>query len=208
MLQQANNRIGNVVDLIRNLASQTNLLALNATIEAARAGEAGRGFAVVAAEVKSLAAATNSATETIRDGIGEVVSAGRAIENAIHELGQTMQAAAGERPHRRRAPSPNRASAIRSIAEQAASSSSSGVDVIAHNATLVEGLAGEAAALARQTRRAHQGDLGADVGARALDRRFPRPGRALACRASAHIDTPGLIDRITSRHVTPPRRAC
>ena len=38
--------IGEVVNLIRNIAGQTNLLALNATIEAARAGEAGRGFAV------------------------------------------------------------------------------------------------------------------------------------------------------------------
>ena len=48
-------------------------------IEAARAGEAGKGFAVVAAEVKSLATATNNATQTIRQGVGEVVDAGRAI---------------------------------------------------------------------------------------------------------------------------------
>ena len=64
-MSQAAARIGEVIDLINDIAVQTNLLALNATIEAARAGEAGKGFAVVATEVKSLAIQTATATEEL-----------------------------------------------------------------------------------------------------------------------------------------------
>lgn len=58
-------QIGNIVQVISDIAGQTNLLALNAAIEAARAGENGRGFAVVAGEVKKLADQSQQAAQSI-----------------------------------------------------------------------------------------------------------------------------------------------
>jgi methyl-accepting chemotaxis protein len=91
-LRESSAAIGNVVNLIAQIARQTTLLALNSTIEAARAGAAGRGFAVVATEVKALAVQTQSATEEITKKIDALQRDAAGSADAVHRISQAIEA--------------------------------------------------------------------------------------------------------------------
>ncbi|MBI1275607.1 HAMP domain-containing protein [bacterium] len=94
-LAEASQAIGDIVQLIQDIANQINLLALNATIESARAGEYGKGFAVVASEVKNLAQQTTKATEDVAaqieriQGVAtDVVGSMDKIKTSINQVSQ------------------------------------------------------------------------------------------------------------------------
>ncbi|CAN5893198.1 hypothetical protein BH11MYX2_BH11MYX2_38940 [soil metagenome] len=90
-LAESSKRIGNIVEVIRQISEQTSMLALNASIEAAHAGEQGRCFAVVADEVSSLARRVGQSAKDIEALIQTVKEQTQAaiasMEHGTREVG-------------------------------------------------------------------------------------------------------------------------
>ena len=101
-LSEKNQQIGNIVDIIDEIADKSDLLALNAAIEGAKAGEAGKGFSVVAVEMRSLAENVVESTKEIKEIINEIQRASQASVLATEgqmkttEEGATLAGKTGE----------------------------------------------------------------------------------------------------------------
>lgn len=100
-LGESSQEIGNIVQLINDIADRTSILALNASIQAAMAGDAGRGFAVVAEEVQRLAERSTDATKQIDTLIkniqAEINEAGSSMEESIQRVVEGSRLADGAR---------------------------------------------------------------------------------------------------------------
>lgn len=142
--------IGNVMNVINDIADQTNLLALNAAIEAARAGDAGRGFAVVADEVRKLAEKTMAATREVGEAVTAIQTETRgsieAMAQADGDVAQSAELARKARGALEEILTLTRESSdkVRNIAT-AAEQQSAASEQIARSATEIDSIAGETA---------------------------------------------------------------
>lgn len=99
-------RVGDFLDVIKDVVEQTNLLSLNASIIAAQAGVHGKSFAVVAEEVRALARRTAASTREIEELVKNIQMETAAVENAVTQgkekvaEGVRISAGADEALHR------------------------------------------------------------------------------------------------------------
>jgi len=88
-------KIGDVLDIIQEIAAETHLLAVNAAIESAAAGEHGRRFAVVAGEVRRLAERSRASAEEIAALVTEIQAAISASVMATEQGTKEVEIGAG-----------------------------------------------------------------------------------------------------------------
>jgi methyl-accepting chemotaxis protein len=79
------NRIGDILDVIREIAERTDLLALNGSLEASRAGEAGVGFSIVASEMRRLAERVTASVSDIKTLVADIRESGASTVVATEE---------------------------------------------------------------------------------------------------------------------------
>lgn len=78
-------RIGEILEVIREIADKSDLLALNGSLEASRAGEGGQGFALVAAEMRRLAERVTASVQDVKRLVSDIRESGSSTVMATEE---------------------------------------------------------------------------------------------------------------------------
>ncbi len=78
-------RIGEILEVIRDIADRSDLLALNGSLEASHAGEGGRGFALVAAEMRRLAERVTASVQDVKKLVFDIRESGSSTVMATEE---------------------------------------------------------------------------------------------------------------------------
>jgi methyl-accepting chemotaxis protein len=89
------NRIGDILEIIREIANQSDLLALNGSLEATRVGETGRGFALVAGEMRRLAERVTASVQDVKKLVADIRESGASTVVATEESKKLAEATAG-----------------------------------------------------------------------------------------------------------------
>ncbi|KLI02288.1 globin-coupled sensor protein [Sporolactobacillus inulinus] len=98
-LEQSSSKIGQVIQLVKEISEQTHILAINSAIEAARAGEFGKGFAVVAKEIQKLADQTSKAMAQIAELIGNSTNVSHEVAVSLDQTTAIIQKGMQESAH-------------------------------------------------------------------------------------------------------------
>jgi methyl-accepting chemotaxis protein len=78
-------RIGEILEVIRDISDRSDLLALNGSLEASRAGESGRGFALVAGEMRRLAERVTASVQDVKKLVTDIRDSGSSTVIATEE---------------------------------------------------------------------------------------------------------------------------
>jgi methyl-accepting chemotaxis protein len=92
-------RIGEILEVIREIADRSDLLAFNASIEGTRAGEAGRGFALVAGEMRKLAERVTASVQDIKRLVSDVRASVSATVTSTEESSDLAEGTADSARH-------------------------------------------------------------------------------------------------------------
>lgn len=198
-MQEASQRVAEVVAVIDDVAFQTGMLSLNAAVEAARAGDAGKGFAVVASEVRQLARRCAESADEIRALIGDAADRADTSSAKLRHVASALDTiVGGVREVSGRLRSISTASTQQSAGLGEVTENVGNLDKITReNAALVEMSASASSTLVERAQKLREAVVSMRLRQASADE-----AHDLLCRAVAHIETGGRDKAFADFHRT------